>query len=56
MEKTSCDSCSSPINWFIKIVILIIMVFILASSLYGYYLYMNHISLNNIKHNELMGR
>lgn len=35
--KESCNTCNSPINWFIKLLILSIMLFVLASSLYYYY-------------------
>ena len=35
--KESCNTCNSPINWFIKLLILSIMLFVLSFSLYYYY-------------------
>ncbi len=36
-KSNLCNSCNSPMNWFIKITILLIMIFILGGSLYYYY-------------------
>ena len=41
MVSIKSNSCNSPTNWFIKITILLIMIFILGGSLYYYYLNSN---------------
>jgi len=45
----SCNVCNSPMNWFIKIMVLIIMLFILTSSLYYYYINVNPIIIKDDK-------